>query len=365
MSTPFNSGNIQPTTVRKKEQQHQLQDLVAMKELRSQRERERERERRSRSKKNGYYLMVAFLISAVSFLVGMNLNMATGSIVPYQQLDDSPRPRIVHQQTTKSGKRIGILSIHVAGSAKGKKNTATVKSEHFPHILNKACYSHLWGYDYFFKTSWSYDPSIRNESSFALGDKTRCWLDIGNWHRVPVLKAMLSSGRYDWVVWTDADMVFNDLAVPIETLLKDFELHNKTNVHVVHATHEATRQKKIPRPMIFSSFGLMIRNSEYGHRVLDNWLKFAMGLCPNGNHPYECNGKYEFANSDQVGLWYGTCTPNVWNGSTTEISSSISQMTHGCHLLFFPFLSLFKSSFAEDVFRTPETRHPVRSQVLQ
>lgn len=30
------------------------------------------------------------LISAVSFLVGMNFNISTSSIVPYQQLDDSP-----------------------------------------------------------------------------------------------------------------------------------------------------------------------------------------------------------------------------------------------------------------------------------
>ena len=254
---------------------------------------------RTRGEKRALYRL-CFRVSAVAILVlATHLNASLNRLLVRILPNDVELSNRKHEQETPiRRKRIGFLSMHISGETNSK-----VSANFFPHILNKACYSHLWGYDYFFKTSWSFGPDFgRNESSYSMGDKSRCWLDFGHWHRVPALKAMLVSGLYDWVVWADADMVINDLAIPVETLLADLELHNKRNVHVIHASHAGTKYTN--QPFVFSSFGVMIRNSAFGHRLLDHWLEFAKGFCPRGPYPVTC-GSYEFQNSDQVGLWYG------------------------------------------------------------
>lgn len=47
----------------------------------------------------------------------------------------------------------------------------------------------------------------------------------------------------------------------------------------------------------------MIRNSPFGRRLLENWMTFANGLCPNGNFN-TTPGEYTWGDSDQPGIWW-------------------------------------------------------------
>jgi hypothetical protein len=70
----------------------------------------------------------------------------------------------------------------------------------------------------------------------------------------------------------------------------------------------------------FSSFALLLRNSPFGRKVLENWREFGMGLCPNGNWPHD-KEKYEWYHADQTGLWYALMKTHMhfYPNDTTKI----------------------------------------------
>lgn len=187
----------------------------------------------------------------------------------------------------KERAKFAVISSFIAGpqSYTGGQNSR-IEDSLIDHMLNKACYCDLWGYDFIFNTTWGFDKNTTG----------RYWLDYGTWHRVPHMLAAMDQG-YEWILYADTDFVFQDLTVPIESFLKDWQLHNKSDVHVL-----------VPSDWIpyytFSAFAVMIRNSLFGRRLLENWMDLAQGLCPNGNFH---NGprNYEWGDSDQPGLWYG------------------------------------------------------------
>lgn len=198
--------------------------------------------------------------------------------------------------------RIGVLGLWVTKTL--GKDAPRLDPKYFPHMINKACYADIWGYDFIFNTTWGFTPDYRAREAQGPG---KCWLDWGHWHRVPKLKAMLESEKYDWVLWTDHDMLFNDLSIPLETLLTDLEMNNKTNVDVVLTDMKHPHKQRF----ITSSFSILIRNSKFGRRLVDNWLEFARGVCPNGNFPMPSCNTHDFQNNDQVGLWYAL--PKTWS----------------------------------------------------
>jgi hypothetical protein len=125
------------------------------------------------------------------------------------------------------------------------------------------------------------------------------WLKFGAWERASHLQAALPN--YDWVLYGDLDYIIKDMSRPIESFIQELHQNGKTHAHVIVPTDHYDDDY---RPVEFSSFALLIRNSPFGRRVLENWRKFALGICPNGNFE-SYDGKYIWYHSDQPGLWYG------------------------------------------------------------
>jgi galactosyl transferase GMA12/MNN10 family len=196
-------------------------------------------------------------------LPGAAHNKAAGGLVPTAR-----RPRIA------------IVTGFVADN---QKKGVRLKDSLLPHLLNKACYADLWGYDLIFNTTWAYPDAT--ESQY--------WLKWGTWHRVPHMMAALP--HYDWIVYADSDWIVQDLVFPLESLIKDWEL-NGQDAHIL-----------IPTDMIgyhtFSAFAVMVRNSPFGRRMLENWYEFSQGMCPKGNFQTDPN-TYTWEDSDQPGIWY-------------------------------------------------------------
>jgi len=191
-------------------------------------------------------------------------------------------------QTITKRPRIAIMSSFVPNA-----NTNTneppprLNEEYFPHILTKACYSYIWGYDFIFNTTYGFDDTYPKWH----------WLDFGTWHRVPHVESRIR--EFDWILYTDTDFLIQDITRPLESFLSEFELHGKDNVQLFIPTDQW--QKDF---FTFSAYAFMIRNSPYGLDLLKHWDTFARGICPRGNMNKTSDGKYDWMDTDQPGLWY-------------------------------------------------------------
>ena len=166
------------------------------------------------------------------------------------------------------------------------------------HIINRACYSHLWNYDFIFNQTQ--DLSLIAATDVASSDIDRWWLKFGCWERVAHLQAALPS--YEWVLYGDIDYIIKDFSRPIESFIREFDLYGKNDVHVLVPADHNDNVKGI---YAFSSFAVLVKNSPFGRKLLENWRAFAMGICPLGNFASTDNQyNYEWQHSDQPGLWY-------------------------------------------------------------
>ena len=186
--------------------------------------------------------------------------------------------------------RIAIVSSHVAVTPTAN-NTRISDTYLSHHIVNKACYADLWGYDYIFNTTAGY------ESDKEYNQTHRSWLQYGHWHRVPALQAVMDRQEHDWIFYTDLDYVIQDLRTPLTSFFKEWELYGHNNVHVLVPNDGDNRYT-------FSSFAMLLRNSHFGRRLLHHWNRAAFGICPAGNFPPRGDNKYHWEFSDQPGLWY-------------------------------------------------------------
>jgi len=198
-------------------------------------------------------------------------------------------PPVTSTDITSSKPKFAVVSGFVT---KESKKRPRVDDKFLPHLLNKACYCELWGYDYIFNQTWGFPDEIRSPTTKS--GKGAHWLDYGTWHRVPHMVAAMDAG-YEWVLYADVDYIFQDMMLPLESFLKQWEHHGKQNVHVFLPDDDNTL-------FTFSAFAVMIRNSDFGRKLLQNWLKFAHGVCPNSNFP-TTPGKCSWTDSDQPSLW--------------------------------------------------------------
>ena len=189
--------------------------------------------------------------------------------------------------------KFAVVSGFVVKETKPREERPTVNDIYMGHLINKACYCELWGYDFIFSQSWGFPDQVRSPTTESPDGPH--WLDYGTWHRVPHIKSALDAG-YEWVLYADVDYVFQDMALPLESFVKEWSHHGKDNVHVFVPCDGNNL-------FTFSAFAVLIRNSDFGRRLVDNWIKISRGLCPNGNFPSKL-GEYSWGDSDQPGLWY-------------------------------------------------------------
>lgn len=205
----------------------------------------------------------------------------------YYQKQQSNRIRMPQQM--RDGKhtkaKIAIMSSFVPNG--NIHPPPRLKDEYLKHIINKACYSYIWGYDFIFNTTYGFDDSYPNWH----------WLQYGTWHRVPHVTSRIRD--YDWILYTDTDFLINDIMRPLESFINEWELYNKTNVQLFIPVDNYRASS-----FTFSAFAFLIRNSTYSHTLLKYWDEFARGICKNGNLNTTSGGKYNWLDTDQPGLWY-------------------------------------------------------------
>jgi hypothetical protein len=179
------------------------------------------------------------------------------------------------------------------------------------HLINKACYCKMWSYDCLLNqtqelTLLAHDVDSvvtkkhmeRNKNAQKKHRAHPWWLKFGCWDRVAHLQAALPN--YDWVLYGDMDYIVKDMSRPIESFIQELHQNGKTEAHVIVPSDFNDDD---PRPEGFSSFAVLVRNSPFGRKVLENWRKFALGICPNGNFE-SADQSYQWYHSDQPGLWY-------------------------------------------------------------
>ncbi|CAB9521920.1 expressed unknown protein [Seminavis robusta] len=231
-----------------------------------------------------------------------------------------------HKNNDNKRPRIAILSNYVT---KQERANEKLDPSFYPHLINKACYADFWGYDFIFNQTWAFPDHIRSRHDTS-PDAPQCALDWGHLHRVPQLLALLDSDEnYDWILWTDMDYIFTDLAVPLESILAELQLHRLNNVHVIvpdDGHHDDNR-----RQFVFSSFTVMIRNSHFGRSLLHNWMNFlTQGLCPKGNFQgLDGCRKYKWIHGDQPGLWYALA--KTYSDLMVTSSNKDDQFTTQCN----------------------------------
>ena len=269
------------------------------------------------SKYMARYLVVILLMSCMFysyFFPDASLKLRAHKVIPSQENENT---RTGSATTSSSGQtqprtRIALLSSYIASEMWNEDPTKELEPV-LDHIINKKCYCHLWDYDYIFNQTQdltlnhitpnqnndSESYSASNEESSSSNNPSTIdtwWLKFGCWERIAHLEAALPS--YDWILYGDIDYIIEDMTKPIESFLEEFHLYGKEDVHVVLP---ADNQNDLPE--VFSSYALLIRNSPFGFKLLENWRQFALGICPKGNF-FSDNHEYNWIHSDQPGLWY-------------------------------------------------------------
>jgi len=172
------------------------------------------------------------------------------------------------------------------------------------HILNRECYCHLWNYECIFNQTTEMGLYVEGGTRYDKDNtstskaKNPWWLQFAGWERVAHLQAALPN--YDWILYGDLDYIIKDMSRPIESFIREFELYGKNDIHVL-----VPRDDNVRNIFAFSDFSVLIKNSPFGRRLVENWRAFGMGLCPNGNfEDLSKKQRYAWQHSDQVGLWY-------------------------------------------------------------
>ena len=111
---------------------------------------------------------------------------------PSSALFNAPVTLFQRQPRNQDKLKIAVLT----GFVTRDHNKSRISNGLMDHMVNKACYADLWGYDYIFNETWGFDQNVG----------ARYWLEYGMWHRVPHIKAALEEG-YDWVLYADNDWI--------------------------------------------------------------------------------------------------------------------------------------------------------------
>ena len=246
-------------------------------------------------------LMTLCLISIFTFDYFKPID--TSHTLQHKEISDIPKKKL--SDNNAAAPRIALLSSFIR-SDMWTENANKKMKPLVDHMINRMCYCHLWNYDCIFNQTqdltlnhidhdhMNLEPSLTQPISSS-SNVDRWWLKFGCWERVTHLIAALP--KYDWVLYGDLDYIVKDMTKPIESFLKEFELQGK-DAHVLlpsdtNGDHTGA----------FSSFALLVRHSPFGMKLLENWMKFALGICPNGNFASQTK-EYDWIHSDQPGLWY-------------------------------------------------------------
>jgi len=271
---------------------------------------------RLQSRKPLQFALILLLLGILLVLSNM-VSMSTMNLyVPFFQDSWDPATTTVKQEAREdpagSRLKIAVLSSFVASTMweETPESSKTNLKTYTDHILNRECYCHLWNYSCIFNQTMELglyvktpDNRANNNANVIAAAPSNTtsdpwWLEFGAWERVAHLQAALP--KYDWVLYGDIDYIIKDMSRPIESFIREFDLYGRNNLNVLVPVDDNEKDLKT-----FSAFAILIKNSPFGRKLLENWRAYGMGLCPNGNFPdLSKKKKYNWEHGDQTGLWY-------------------------------------------------------------
>jgi hypothetical protein len=161
----------------------------------------------------------------------------------------------------------------VSGFVPSNQTKTGGKFTKFDDLINKACYAHIWGYDFIFNMTDGF-------SNHPI--EHRHWLNYGTWHRVPHVQAVLPD--YDWVLYADTDYLIKDITRPLESFIHEFEFYGKSpDIFVPRdgEQHEDKGKGDGKTANTLSAFVFLIKSSPFPLASCSiGWV--CAGLCPAG-----------------------------------------------------------------------------------
>ena len=177
--------------------------------------------------------------------------------------------------------RIAIISSFVPGS-----QSSTDRTEDTDHLINKACYAKMWGYDFIFNTTFGFDRVKDIEHGGAW------WLEYGTWHRVPHIRDRIKD--YDWILYADIDYIFVDMKRSLESFFKEWQLFDRHPSILVPRDFGGNE-------FTFSTFAVLVMNDPFRITVLDSWMNVVRTVS-QGKFVRQ-KKEYTWEDSDQPCLW--------------------------------------------------------------
>ena len=127
------------------------------------------------------------------------------------------------------------------------------------HILNHQQYAQTWGYSYFY---------IDNETQVQhINDGNALW--NAKWYKPFVIKNILESHQFEYVLWIDSDAVFMNCRIPLTFLFKD----------MVNIFHENKYNRQRDYSMLISpdinnmnSGVIMFKSNSFTQNLINLWI---------------------------------------------------------------------------------------------
>jgi len=148
-------------------------------------------------------------------------------------------------------------------------------------LINHECYTHLHGYDNIFSFTDYVEnmtmpkgpvPPRRCRGMCTIPEDIWGFVDApmqAYWNKVYLARKVLKD--YDYILWTDADVFFTDLAKPIEWFIDNSRMRGR-DIHLWLPQDQGGAGA-----FIFSDAVYLVKNSIWGRYVLDAWWDYGTG----------------------------------------------------------------------------------------
>lgn len=157
------------------------------------------------------------------------------------------------------------------------------------HFLSKACFASRHGYDFYLDTFNRLPDGLHPK--FAKTFLSMQLLD-----------------KYDWLYFTDDDVLMNSFDYKLENIIEGF---GDVDIHLI-----VPKDKVGPDNLQFSNYAFMIRNSDFGRTLLQDWF-----------HSFQtCQLAKPFRNwPDQSNMWL-MIVKNVYQYYNLTVPTAIQQV---------------------------------------
>jgi hypothetical protein len=177
------------------------------------------------------------------------LLILTGCAPPFfEKIPEINNIEVLNSQKTSPDKFSGIAIVsHYAG----KSDYISIAQKNHIEYANKH------GYDYIFR-----DGNISEDLFIDRSSKTKLYQLGLYWQKISTVKDALTQSKYKWVLWIDADAVFTNMDIRIESIIKNW---SSDTTNFIIAKDSGTREYDCINSGVF-----LTRNTLWSKNFLDD-----------------------------------------------------------------------------------------------